>query len=69
MLTIGQAFEVAYQKMMKARAKLTASAFEKTLEQVMYYDDVRSMHHVILYTGSTSTPSRKGSIIEAIETE
>ena len=36
-LTIGQAFEVAYQKMMKARAKLTASAFEKTLEQVKYY--------------------------------
>ena len=35
-LTIGQAFEVAYQKMMKARAKLTASAFEKTLEQVQY---------------------------------
>lgn len=33
-LTIGQAFEVAYQKMMKARAKLTAAAFEQKLEQV-----------------------------------
>lgn len=34
MLTIGQAFEVAYQKMMKARAKLTAAAFEQKLQQV-----------------------------------
>ena len=30
-LTIGQAFEVAYQKMMKARAKVTAATFERQL--------------------------------------